>query len=225
MWHPLKVALADAFMRLAAVSRKYGAICRSTITRNIDGSEYLNIYFDQLMTKFVICFLEPLSDFSINAIQSMRGTPSVSTASASETSGSSTVTASVAEETETHTKSIATMTSDQRQDKSISPMKVIMRKETGFQFRRFEETKISASIGGISPIKSSLSFDDAVIRKSLHHQIDLTGTTVLNNDKMKSSSTNIRSKDSVYSILFVLNPPENPCCCTSKVDPRLTTRV
>eukprot|EP00794_Sanderia_malayensis_P014129 gene14129-15607_t len=138
---------------------------------------------------------KPLSDFSINAIQSMRGTASNLSATGVETTATSTSMVTVTEEMHTQTKSIATMTSDQKQDKSISPMEVIMRKETGFQFRRFEETKISASIGAFSPGKSpSISFDDTVIRKSLH-QIDLTGTSTTSNEKTKLSSATIKGRE------------------------------
>lgn len=93
----------------------------------------------------------------------------------------------------TGTKSIATMTSDAKQDKSISPMEFVMRKETGFQYSRFEETKISARLGSFSPIKSSLSSDDTFIRKSIHHQIDLTGTTITgSSDKSRSVISSIK---------------------------------
>ena len=91
------------------------------------------------------------------------------------------------------TKSIATMTAELKQDKSISPMEFVMRKETGFQYSRFEETKISAKLGCLSPIKSSFSIDDTFMRKSYHHQIDLTGTTITGNgDKSRSVISSIK---------------------------------
>ena len=91
------------------------------------------------------------------------------------------------------TKSIATMTAEPKQDKSISPMEIVMRKETGFQYSRFEETKISARLGCLSPIKSSFSSDDTIMRKSFHHQIDLTGTTITGSgDKSRSVISSIK---------------------------------
>ena len=91
------------------------------------------------------------------------------------------------------TKSIATMTTEPKQDKSISPMEFVMRKETGFQYSRFEETKISARLGCLSPVKSSFTSDDTFLRKSVHHQIDLTGTTITgSSDKSRSVISNIK---------------------------------
>ena len=141
-----------------------------------------------------MCFLfsEPLSDFSINAIQSMRGSSSVP-ANQETTSSLSTKDPAVASESTNGTKSIATMTVEPKQDKSISPMEFVMRKETGFQYSRFEETKISARLGCLSPTKSSFSSDNTVLRKSIHHQIDLTGTTITgSNDKSRSVVSSIK---------------------------------
>lgn len=93
------------------------------------------------------------------------------------------------------TKSIATMTTEPKQDKSISPMEFVMRKETGFQYSRFEETKISARLGSFSPIKSSFSSDDTFMRKSVHHQIDLTGTTIAGgSDKSRSVISSVKGE-------------------------------
>ena len=178
---------------------------------NIIGCEVYKWWVCKIVDTHVLAvlFSEPLSDFSISAIQSMRGSTLVSPT----TSITTTSTTVIAAETQTQTKSIATMTSDQKQDKSISPMEVIMRKETGFQFRRFEETKISTSF---SPSKSSLAFDDAFIRKSLHHQIDLTDTSIMTSETSKLATATIKSRSlfllstSVFILLIVF--PSNWQC-------------
>ena len=147
-----------------------------------------------------MCFLfsEPLSDFSISAIQSMRGSSSVP-ANQETTASLSTKDSTVSSESTNGTKSIATMTVEPKQDKSISPMEFVMRKETGFQYSRFEETKISARLGCLSPTKSSFSSDDTVMRKSIHHQIDLTGTTITGgNDKSRSVISSIKGLSFIH---------------------------
>eukprot|EP00795_Rhopilema_esculentum_P015565 gene15565-6830_t len=144
---------------------------------------------------------KPLSDFSINAIQSMRGSSVISTVSQEGSAAGATKTPStpLPGETQTETKSIATMTAEPKQDKSISPMEFVMRKETGFQYSRYEETKISATMGRFSPAKSScIGMDDTVIRKSVHHQIDLTGSTITaTTDKSRSVISGFKGREMV----------------------------
>jgi len=152
---------------------------------------------------------KPLSDFSISAIQSMRGSSSVP-ANQETTSSLSTKDPAVASESTNGTKSIATMTVEPKQDKSISPMEFVMRKETGFQYSRFEETKISARLGCLSPTKSSFSSDDTVLRKSIHHQIDLTGTTITgSNDKSRSVVSSIKGREFVQKDSRSCSPPQH----------------